>query len=114
MSPILLIMSDWAYLLLRLTLGVVVVRSGWDKWQKTHLIGLLDIVAGLCLFLGLVTPWVAAIVALEMAGHLITKLYRHRRLHRELPFDLLLLAVCLLVITRGAGDFWALDLWLAF
>ncbi len=102
-SSLLLILSDWTYLILRLTVGAVVLKIGVTKFRRTRFIGPLDIALGLMLLLGFFTPWAAALVALESLFLLFIGLLR-RSTHEETRlFLILLVSAALLLITRGSG-----------
>lgn len=102
-APILLILSDFTYLILRLTVGAIVFSIGVSKFRLTRFIGPLDIAVGLMLIFGFFTPWAAALVALESLILLFLGFFR-RSAHQETRlFLILLISASLLLITRGSG-----------
>jgi len=101
--PILLVLSDFAYLILRLTVGAVILTIGVSKFRHTRFIGPLDIILGLMLLFGFFTPWAAALVALESLILILAGLFRRSAHESTRLFLILLVAAALLLITRGSG-----------
>ena len=104
MFPILLIFSDWTYLLLRLIFGGLFAFSGYRQFKKTRR-GLSDLIVGLSLFLGFLANFAALFIFIRF----LTLLILRRPLDfNRLSFYLLTAAVALFIFTYGAG-FLSLD-----
>ncbi len=108
MYVLLLILSDWSYLILRLVFGGLLLAFGLDKFKQTKLLGILDIAAGFFFIAGFLVNWVALVILVEMALFIARKIYLGKKSKEDLALDILFLAVSLYFFTRGAG-FWSLD-----
>lgn len=103
MSPLLLILSDWVHVLLRLTAGGLFLSSGLSRFGFARRGGLLNMALGLALLVGFLVRGAALLGALELLVIVISQLFRGRAYQEHLSFNLLLLVVLLFLIVSGAG-----------
>jgi uncharacterized membrane protein YphA (DoxX/SURF4 family) len=106
--PDLLIYSAMAPFILRVVLGFVYLDIGIMNFKKSgnfKLIGVVEIIGAIMLFLGFYTQ-IAAIIFIVIAG---TSLYIEYKdaavLRRDLAFYLLLLAISVSLLLSGAGAY---------
>jgi putative oxidoreductase len=124
-------MIDWATLILRLTLGIVMVPHGVHKLQKLDVLnkkwreeygfpvgsvaltGIVQIVTGLAIILGIYSRYAALIQALIMVVGTYVSIWKHHEPFLSLPtgkgwdLNFLLLGAFVLLMLLGDGS-WAL------
>jgi putative oxidoreductase len=122
MINFLFVFNNWALLLLRVVLGVILIYHGTPKIKdlaKTGkdfadmgfkpgffwgaLIAILEFVGGIFIIAGLFTQLIAVLLAVQFLVILIT--IKKSSSFKDIEFDLLLLATSILVATVGAGPF---------
>ncbi len=115
------IWSDWGLLVLRVILGLILIKHGWPKLKDLKqagngfaqmgfkpgvfwatVVSLLEVFGGLLLILGFLTQIVAFFVAIEFIVILI-KVKRKAGFVGGYEFELLILAAALALIVLGAG-----------
>ena len=110
--PILLILSDFTFLFLRVAFATVIFWFGLHKFRKTKFIGVLDIIAGLLLAFGFISRWAALLIALEMLTLILRKFLLGKRSKEDLALDFILFALSLYFFTKGGGIFSVDESWL--
>jgi putative oxidoreductase len=119
----LLVFSNWAILILRVVVGVVLMRHGLPKlkdlkgtgrWLESvgfkpggfwaFVAGVVEFGGGLALVLGALTQFVAVIVALQFVVILL-KFKKEKMFAKESELDWLILAAALAIATLGGGIF---------
>lgn len=114
--------ADWAYLLLRLVIGLVFVVHGWPKLKslKTNaqhfeamdlkpgsfwgtVVAFVEFFGGLAVFFGLYAQLAAVLLAVNMLVATLWKMRRGQGLAGGYELDLLLLTSALVFATVGAG-----------
>lgn len=133
MGPILMVDPGWGVTVIRLTVGVILVRMGWMKWMVVgmsevaaamtqyglpapalwaYVVGTTELLGGLALLAGVFTRWVGLVYAAQAVVTLGI------RLRFEAPvlvqFDMLLIAAGVLFFLSGPGrlavdEHWRLD-----
>lgn len=122
MINFLFVFNNWALVLLRVVLGIILIYHGTPKIKdlaKTGkdfanmgfkpgkfwgtLIAVLEFVGGIFIIAGVFTQLVAAILAVQFLVILIT--IKKSAEFKDIEFDLLLLATSILVATVGAGPY---------
>ncbi len=116
---------DLAPLILRLTLSIILIRHGWPKlfgpnpglkgfagWLGSVgfplpmfwavIVALLEVVGGAALILGLLTQWVALLVAIQFA--VIMLAVKIKKPFSESEIDLLVFAAALALVILGGGS----------
>jgi putative oxidoreductase len=123
--PWLLGYSDLALLFMRLLVGAVFVTSGWRHTKDpvtrgrsiglppgvTRLLGLAEVAGGLGVALGVLPQLAALVLILVMAGAIQKKIFvwhtgfwgKHGT--DGWHYDLLLVAMCLVIATTGGGRY---------
>lgn len=116
------VFNNWALLLLRVVLGVILVYHGLPKIKdlaKTGkdfagmgfkpgkfwgtLVALLEFIGGIFIIAGLLTQLVSVLLAIQFLIILIT--IKRSAKFTDIEFDLLLFATSVLVATLGAGPY---------
>ncbi len=116
-----LVFSDWAIFLLRLAVGLILIRHGLPKLKNIRgtgewfasigfrpgnfwavVAGLTEFVGGLALILGFLTQFVSLVVALEFLV-IIVKFRKDQMFTKEAEIDWLLLVGALALMTLGGG-----------
>jgi len=128
---------DVALLVLRVSLGVIMVSHGIPKIKKREILGkkwnehygvpkltvpltgILQIVGGLALLVGLFTSLTSLILGLDMVAATYICVWNHREpfnsVSPEKGWDVnLLLVASLLVLVLLGGGAWSLDSWLSW
>lgn len=114
--------SDWSLLVLRLILGIVLIRHGWPKIKDLRqtatnfsgmgfhpgifwgsLAAFLEFFGGIGMILGIRAPLIALFFGLEMAIVVLWKLFKWKKPFGECEFELALLGLCIAVFIFGAG-----------
>lgn len=114
--------SDWAYLALRLVIGLIFLAHGWPKLKslKTNanhfeamgfktgqfwgtIVALIETIGGVALIIGLYAQVAAVLIVVDMLVASIWKIRRGQGLVGGYELDLILLLVTLLFATIGAG-----------
>jgi putative oxidoreductase len=122
MYPSLLLQSGWGLLFLRVAFGAVLVAHGFPKLKKLKetsanfsnmgfrpgalwgtLIALLESFGGIAVILGFMTVCVSALFIVEFLVIVIWKLAKRGAFVNGWEFDLLLLAVVVMLFFSGAG-----------
>ncbi len=123
---ILLAQSDWAILVLRLTLGFILLAHGYPKLKDLNttaqnfdmmgfrpgrlfgtMAGIIESFGGAALIVGFMVQWVALVIALQFVVINIWRI-KTRSPFSKMEFDLLILGSALALATLGAG---AYQLW---
>jgi|SRR3989344_7352386 len=120
---------DLAPLVLRLALGVILARHGWPKLKSESLknfsgwlgsigfplpmfwaglVAILESFGGLALIFGLLTSWVALLVAIQFL--VIIFIVNKSKSFGEKELDILIFAIALALTFIGSG-FYSLDFW---
>lgn len=117
---------DTALFLLRLVLGVIFIAHGWDKafgtgigatadqWTALHIpqptlsvwvVSIVEMLGGAMLILGLLTPAVAGILALDMVAAFYFVHLEHGLLVADGGAELVLIlcAACITLVVFGSG-----------
>lgn len=116
----LFIFSDWAFLVLRIALGVVMIYHGFPKLKNLKatgeafsgmgfrpgvfwawIVGILEGIGGVFLVIGLLTQVVSLLLAMEFLVILL-KLKKFRNM-KEYELDLVIFASLLVLVTVGGG-----------
>lgn len=119
------IFSQYYYLaplVLRLALGVILIRHGWPKLKSESLknfsgwlgsmgfplpmfcaviVAVVEFFGGIALILGLLTFWVALLIVIEFL--VILLIVNRTKPFAEKEFDMLILAVALVLMFLGSG-----------
>lgn len=106
--PDLLIYSTLAPFILRVVLGFVYLDLGLLNFKKsgyTKLIGLVEIMGAVMLFLGFYTQIAAIIFILIGAGSFYVEYKDEAILKRDIVFYLLVLSISISLLLSGAGAF---------
>lgn len=122
MINFLFVFNNWALLLLRVVLGVILVYHGWPKIKdlaKTGkdfagmgfkpgkfwgtLVAVLEFVGGIFIIAGLFTQIVSFLLAVQFFIIIIT--IKRSAGFTDIELDLLLLATTILTATTGAGPY---------
>lgn len=113
--------AQWILLLSRAVLAVVMIHYGWPKVRDLKsnandfvqmgfkpgmfwgtVIALVELVGGIAILLGLYAELAAALVAFEMMVGAFWKL-KIKKPFADYSYDIQLLALCLVVMSQGAG-----------
>lgn len=132
MIILLSVFSEWALLALRLVFGAIFLAHGWPKIKDLKInaqnfemmgfkpgalwgtvVALTEILAGVAIILGLATQIAGLVLAFQMLVATLWKIKRGQKLVGGFEFDLLLVAVGLLLATFGGGAY-ALDNYWSF
>jgi len=116
--------SDWAILLLRLTLGLIFIAHGWRKlkgfsgtiawlgsegfkpgWLWATVVTATEFGGGILILLGLFIQPVALLVTINMMVAFLYNIRKKKPLIGSLELDLILIAALLLLSTLGNGFF---------
>jgi len=127
MVQILLVYNDWALLILRLVLALILIAHGWPKiknLEKTAqnfnamgfrpgrfwgaLVAFVESIGSLLLLLGLLTQVAALILALEFVVIMLWRLKTKQKLVLGYELDLIILAA-LLVLASIGSELYSLD-----
>lgn len=122
--PVLAQFADWALLLMRLLVGVVFIASGWSHAKDpvtrgksigfspgfTRFLGIAELAGGLGVALGILPQLAALGLILVMFGAIQKKIaVWHTGFWGKSSdgwhYDLLFVAMCLVIITTGGGRF---------
>lgn len=107
--PSLLSWSELAPFLLRLTLGAVIIYSGYSALRSKNenptekLIGIVEILASILLVIGLWTQLAALVVAIDLVVRLAFKVKNREFLTNGVNYYLILLIIALSLLVSGAG-----------
>ena len=123
MVQFLLLFDNWALLILRVVLGLILLIHGWPKIKDLKatsqsfsamgfkpamfwgtIVALVEFLGGLALIGGLLVQVVAFLVAIQFII-IILKVKRSKGLVGGYEFDLLIIAVALILFTIGGGAF---------
>ena len=124
MNTPLLFYSDWVLLVVRIIIGVILIYYGWPKvkdlkknaedfvemgfkpgWFWGTLIALLEFFGGILMIIGVLVPLVAALFGIEMIVGMIWKITKVKKPFTDWSYDLLLLALMLLLLITGTGSY---------
>ncbi|MFH0806696.1 MAG: DoxX family protein [Candidatus Brennerbacteria bacterium] len=119
----LFLFNDWALLILRVALGVILVAHGYPKFRDLKgtaawmgsvglrpgiafalVAAVLEVFGGLALIMGLLTQLVAVLVAVQLLVAML-KVNWTKGLVGGYEFDLILFAAAALLATTGGGLF---------
>lgn len=131
MYPLLLLLSDWGLLLLRVAFGAIMIAHGFPKLKNLRetgsnfasmgfrpgmfwgtLIALLEPLGGIALVLGIVTVPIAALFVFEFLVIIVWKISKHMPFVGGWEFDFLLWAAAIILLLFGAGMLSLDHLWL--
>ena len=123
MVQFLLLFDNWALLILRVVLGLILLIHGWPKIKDLKatsqsfsamgfrpamfwgtIVALVEFLGGLALISGLLVQVVAFLVAIQFIV-IILKVKRGKGFAGGYEFDLLIIAVALILLTIGGGAF---------
>lgn len=121
MLQLLYIFSDLGLLVLRLTLGIIMLYHGWPKLKNlkntgnsfeamgfkpgifwAFVVAVVEFFGGLALIFGVFVQLVAAFLIIQFLVILVWKTLKHQSF-AEKEFDLLILAVSFLFLTQSGG-----------
>lgn len=123
---------DFSPLIIRLALGIILVRHGWPKLKSESLknfsswlgrigfplpifwavsVAIIEFFGGIALIIGLMTFWVALFVAIQFL--VIIFIVNKSKFFAEKEFDILILSASLALIISGSG-FISLDYFFRF
>ncbi|MEK7077245.1 MAG: DoxX family protein [Patescibacteria group bacterium] len=116
--------SDWALLIARVALGILLLAHGFPKlkdlkgtgeWMgsvgfkpgilRATVAALVEFLGGLMLIAGLFVQAVALLLAVQFVVILIWKLFARHKFIGDVELDLVILALVLILLTSGAGMF---------
>lgn len=116
--------GDWILFIARLMVGAVMLYFGLPKMRDLRsnakdfsymglhpgllwgtIVALLETLGGVALILGLFTPFFAGLFAAQMILGTIWKIFIGRKTFEEYSYDLLILALCLVILSFGSGAF---------
>ena len=119
----LLVFGDWGLLILRIVLGIIMIAHGWPKIRNLKatsqdfkkmgfsqpmfwgtIVAILEFVGGLTLIAGFATQLVASFMVIQFIV-VILKVKGKLGLISGYEFDLLILAVAVLLATVGGGAY---------
>ncbi len=124
--------NDLAPLVLRLALGVILVRHGWPKLKSENLknfsgwlggigfplpmfwaiiVAIVEFFGGFGLLLGLLTFWINLLIVIQFL--VIIFIVNRTKPFADKEFDILILAAALALMFLGSG-YWSLDYYLGF
>lgn len=122
MINFLFVFNNWALLLVRILLGIILIYHGWPKIKdlaKTAkdfasmgfkpgkfwgtLVALLEFVGGIFIIAGFLTQVIAVLLFVQFLVILLT--LKRQASFEDIEFDLLILGVSALVATLGAGPY---------
>jgi len=124
--------ANWAPLILRLSLSIILIRHGWPKlfgpnpglkgftgWLGSLgfplpmfwalVVALLEVVGGAALALGFLTQWIALFVVIEFAVIMLTVKMKQKFSEKE--FDLIIFTAALALVILGSGSISLDSLW---
>ena len=123
MVQFLLLFDNWALLILRVILGLILLIHGWPKIKNLKatsqsfsamgfkpamfwgtIVALVEFLGGLALIGGLLVQVVAFLVAIQFIV-IILKVKRDKGFAGGYEFDLLIIATALILFTIGGGAF---------
>ena len=123
MVQFLLLFDNWALLILRVVLGLILLIHGWPKIKNLKatsqsfsamgfkpaifwgtIVALVEFLGGLALIGGLLVQVVAFLVAIQFIV-IILKVKRDKGFAGGYEFDLLIIATALILFTIGGGAF---------
>lgn len=123
MVQFLLLFDNWALLILRVVLGLILLIHGWPKIKDLKatsqsfsamgfkpamfwgtIVALVEFLGGLALIGGLLVQVVAFLVAIQFIV-IILKVKRGKGFAGGYEFDLLIIATALILFTIGGGAF---------
>ena len=121
-NALLLLNSGWVLLFVRLILGVVMIYYGWPKIKDLKsnaedfnkmgfkpgifwgtITALIEFVGGIAIIVGFLAEIAAFFFAIQMIVGTIWKITKTDKKFSDWSYDLQLLAMCLTIITFGAG-----------
>ncbi len=116
--------SDWAILVLRLTLGLIFIAHGWSKlknfsgtvswlggdgfkpgWLWATLLTANESLGGICILVGVFVQPAALLLVISMMVAFLYELKKKKPFFNHLELDLILIAALLLLSTLGNGFF---------
>lgn len=117
-------LSDIFLLIVRIIVGVVLIYYGWPKIKNLRsngedfdkmglspgifwgtIVAFIEFVGGIFIILGIFVWVVAILLVIEMAGGTIWKITKTNKSFTDWSYDLLLLALALVLLAFGAGRF---------
>lgn len=101
--------TDWAVLVLRLVLGLILITHGVARWRRDRggkrVLGFLEFASGTAITLGFLTALFAMVLAVEFVVTLAQKSLKAAPLSAGYEFDLLILAALIMLLALGAGPY---------
>ena len=124
---VLALFSDWALIVLRGTVALIMIVHGWPKVKNLGatsqsfsamgfrpgkfwgpLVAIVEFFGGLALIAGFYAQVVAALIAVEFLVVIFWKLIKRTAFKGDLELDLLIFVAALVLLTFGGG-FYSLD-----
>lgn len=84
------------------------MRPGWFFGS---LVMVIEFFGGLAVLVGLAAPLAAAAIAFEMFVGTLTKAFKWKQGFGDWSYDVLILALCLVVLTFGVGAYAIVPYW---
>lgn len=108
--PSLLVLEQFAPLLLRLTIGIIFIFWGYRAWKrressKEYAYGIFEIVLGILFVLGLFTQFAALIASIIFIRELIAKVKVRAFFTDGVNYYFLLLIISVCILISGPGLF---------
>lgn len=105
--PDLLAYSFYGITVLRVATGLILITHAWQHFKhspvfSSRLLALVEAVIAGLLVLGLFTQAAGLLLALLMLGSLVLN-YRHKDKNNEIPLEILLAVIGLVIATLGPG-----------
>jgi putative oxidoreductase len=123
-DTLLLLNSGWVLLFVRVILGIVMIYYGWPKIKDLKsnagdfnkmgfrpgifwgsITALLEFAGGIAMLVGFFAEIVAALFGIQMIVGAIWKATKTDKKFSDWSYDLQLLAMCLTILTFGAGPY---------
>lgn len=123
MFPLFLIWNGWAIFFLRLVLAIILIAHGFPKlknisatanwmdnigfkpgkfWAIVAMI--IEFWGGLFLLVGFLVQIVAILLSIQFLTIVLWRIIKHQNLRGEFEFDVLILAVALVLLSGGGGE----------
>lgn len=116
--------EDLALLIVRVTIGIIMVKFGWGKikdpaanskdfeeniakpgWLFGNLVLITEFFGGIAIILGLLTSLAALAIAGEMVVGTFVKAFKWKLDFGDYSYDILIFVLCLVVLAFGAGAY---------
>lgn len=117
------VMFDWTLFIVRIIMGVIMIYYGWPKIKNLKsnagdfvkmgfkpgmfwgtIIAFVEFFGGILVIAGFYTAIVALLFGVEMILGTIWKIVKAKKPFTDYSYDILLLALALIILTFGAGS----------